>query len=327
MACEMDRWAAATHRANFGCPIHEGDVRDLVPALAEGSAEVVFGGPPCQGYSVAGKMDPADPRSQLVYAFLDAVDRVRPLAFVMENVDALARLAKWSGTLSDIRTRAAEIGYDTHVEVLNAADFGVPQARRRMFMWGVPKGASDLAAAVPRSLALSRRAPVPASAVFSALGPAGTERNPSTSGAKVRFAKAPTLRPSPYAGYLFNGGGRPVCPSRPAPTVAASAGGNKTHIVDEAEMFGGSASFVEGYHRGLMAGGPPSEGDAPPGLRRLTVEESRRFQTFPDGFRFVGSNGAAYKQIGNAVPCLLAEVVARAALEAVSGQELMAFAA
>jgi DNA (cytosine-5)-methyltransferase 1 len=116
---------------------------------------------------------------------------------------------------------------------------------------------------------------------------------------------------------MFNGAGRPICLDVPFPTLAASTGGNKTHFLDENEMFRNLPSFVERYHAGLMAGHPPQSGDAPRFLRRLTLSESMAIQTFPADFEFRGSRSAQYRQIGNAVPCALAEVVARCIREAV----------
>lgn len=313
-ACEMDRAAAATWRRNFSGSMHCGDMRGLIPSLERGMAGIVFGGPPCQGYSVAGKMDPSDPRSALVFSFLEAVEKVAPEVFVMENVDALARLDKWRGTLDDIRGKARSLGYATHVEILDASEFRVPQSRKRMFMWGSRTlGEEALAGAVGECLAASRSARMASGEVFAALGPAGTPSNPATSAAAINFARSPILRKSPYAGMLFNGAGRPVNPAAPAPTVAASAGGNKTHIVDERHVFQGGPSFAEAYRRRLSEGLQPLEGRAPAYLRRLTLRESAALQTFPDRFVFEGSTSSVYRQIGNAVPCRLALAVAVAA--------------
>src|SRR4051794_29085149 len=88
-ANESDPHAAATYRAILGDHMAEGDI-DSVVWPERYSADVVIGGPPCQGFSVAGKMDPADPRSRHVIRFMDIVEHVSPLAFVMENVKALA---------------------------------------------------------------------------------------------------------------------------------------------------------------------------------------------------------------------------------------------
>jgi len=88
-------------------------------------------------------------------------------------------------------------------------------------------------------------------------------------------------------------------------------GGNKTPIVDEDEVFKSKGSFVETYHASLMKGGNPRAGDAPARLRRLTIKECMAIQTFPAGYQFHGRKSSVYRQIGNAVPCDLAEAVAQ----------------
>jgi DNA (cytosine-5)-methyltransferase 1 len=299
--------------------MHEGDVRAVLPSLRPGQAQLVFGGPPCQGISVAGKMDPQDPRSGLIDSFLDAVEAVAPAAFVMENVDALLSVAKWRPRLQSIRDRAGNLGFGFHAVVLNAADFGVPQARKRFFGIGMA-GISDeeLAAALTASLDRLRTDAVPSASVFSRLGPQGSDRNPATSRAAITYSKNPVMRRTAYAGMLFNGAGRPIDPSRPAPTMTASAGGNKTHIVDEEQIFGSGASFCESYHRHLVDGGSAGALSLPSTLRRLTIAESAAFQGFPEGFSFAGKNSSVYRQIGNAVPVGLAKAVATAVSEAMS---------
>ena len=322
LACEMNADACRTFTDNALGNMIRGDVREVLSTLREGMAEVVFGGPPCQGISVAGKMDPSDPRSGLIDTFFDAVAAVRPRAFVMENVDALLTLAKWRGKLEAIRERAGAMGYGLHCTVLNAADFGVPQSRRRFFAVGVLGMADWIVSERFRAALESRLAdPVPAADVFARLGPQGTERNPATSRAAITFSKRPVMRRSPYAGMLFNGAGRPIDPTRPAPTMTASAGGNKTHIVDEEHVFGGAMPFSERYHRHLMEGGAPGALPLPASLRRLTISESAAFQGFPDGFRFHGRNSSVYRQIGNAVPVGLAAAVAGSLLDVLSAEE------
>lgn len=94
----------------------------------------VFGGPPCQGFSVAGKMDAHDPRSKLVMSFMRAVDIIQPECFVMENVKALAQLSKFEPVRCELFKMAEKSGYRSALLVLNSKDFGVPQNRERMFL-------------------------------------------------------------------------------------------------------------------------------------------------------------------------------------------------
>lgn len=126
-----------------------------------------------------------------------------------------------------------------------------------------------------------------------------TQGHPNPS--KVVYARRPDLRPSPYAGQLFNGGGRAINLDQPTPTILASAGGNKTHFIDE-------LSAVLPYHKHLWDGGKPRTGEMEGG-RRITVPESALLQTFPPEMEFAGSRSSQYTQIGNAVPPRLAEVV------------------
>ena len=276
---------------------------DLLPG--RGSADLVIGGPPCQGFSVAGKMDPLDRRSEHVFRFLDVVARVRPRAFVMENVKALYENRRWAGIRDALRQRAELLGYSTEIVLLNAAHFGVPQARERMVLMGSLDGTPKL--------------PVPTTAdnpptirqAFAQLPPFGMPGNDSLCAAKITTAKIPVLRKSPFAGMLFNGAGRPMDVDSPALTLPASMGGNKTAIVDQQQLDTGSEPWIISYHRHLMSGGAPWPG-APSYLRRLTVEEASVLQTFPLGMDWAGPQSSQYRQIGNAVPPRLALAVAEA---------------
>lgn len=137
-AHDIDNDACRTYAANHPAVIIScGDIlEDLADMRRFEGVDVVFGGPPCQGFSVAGKMNPDDPRSQLLWVFMKAIEFTRPRAFICENVKALAVLDKWSEVRQKMFRSAHQLGYAVKLIVLNSSDFGVPQSRERMFLIG-----------------------------------------------------------------------------------------------------------------------------------------------------------------------------------------------
>lgn len=291
-------------KKKFEHSIITGDVRTIEKLPDRGCAELVIGGPPCQGFSVAGKMDPNDPRSRHVFDFLAMVKHIEPRAFVMENVKALASNRRWAGTIADIRTQAKKIGYKTCLKVLNSADYGVPQTRERMFLVGFKDHAIEYD--YPKPTAAKHVAVTEALHALPAVGNAG---NDQICRAKITPAKEPILRQSPFAGMLFNGQGRPMNMNKPAPTLPASMGGNRTPIVDQETLDTGAKQWVEIYHNSLIENGEVAE-TVPSRLRRITVQEAAAIQSFPKDMPWCGSQSSRYRQIGNAVPPKMAYEVA-----------------
>jgi DNA (cytosine-5)-methyltransferase 1 len=125
------------------------------------------------------------------------------------------------------------------------------------------------------------------------------------------------MRKSPYAGMMFNGLGRPLDLDNQSNTLPASMGGNKTPILDELLLENPNAeSWIANYHKRLRSGGSPlADSPVPSHIRRITLLEAAAIQTFPDDYEFIGEKSSAYRQIGNAVPCKLAEAVAKAVLQ------------
>jgi DNA (cytosine-5)-methyltransferase 1 len=308
--------ACATYRRNLGGHVVCASVREMSFASVP-RTDVVIGGPPCQGYSVAGHMRPDDPRSSLTWEFVRAVRELRPRAFVMENVKALAALKRWRPVRERLLREFAALGYQVCLHVLDARDFGAPQGRERAFFVGTASSLPPVTAVPPTG-----ERPVTAGEVLRRLPPPGTAPNLGVCRARVVPAKKPVLRLSPYAGMLFNGQGRPIALASTVNTLPASMGGNRTPIVDEAELRQGLPSWIEEYHRHLTAGGAP-RAEAPARLRRLTVTEAALLQAFPADFVFEGRQSSQFAQIGNAVPPVLARGVASALLRALSwkGQE------
>jgi DNA (cytosine-5)-methyltransferase 1 len=316
LANELAPYACDTYEANHpDTKLLRGDLNEYIDSFSAGDADIVFGGPPCQGFSVAGKMDPNDERSKLIWSFLDVVERVQPQIFVMENVKALGVLEKWRPIRETYLRRAKEMGYCCNYFLLNAADFGVSQNRERVFFIGSKKPYDTIA--FVQALNSQKKPPKTLRELFSSLPPAGTDENPLTCTAKISLAANPVMRRSPYAGMLFNGMGRPLNLDAVSTTLPASMGGNKTPIVDSALLQNPEAyDWVNDYHMKLRDGTEEARfAPAPEQLRRLTIVESAAIQSFPPGYQFCGTKSAVYTQIGNAVPCGLAECVAKAVLK------------
>lgn len=314
-AIESDPHAVSTYRANIGDHVVGNRLPAALRALPSPASrpfDVVIGGPPCQGFSVMGLMNPDDPRSRHVHVFLDTVRIYEPKAFCMENVKALAVGKRWESVFNGLVARAQALGYHVAPMVLNAADYTVPQARERLFLVGVRNGWPVL----PVPVTSKRQMTVlEALARLPAFGRPG---NDSECTARVVPAKKPVMRASPYKGsLLFNGSGRPLALDAVARTLPASMGGNGTPIVDRKELAARLEDpaaevtpWIVRHHKRLAAGKGNLKGRPP--LRRITVEEAAELQGFPRGWQWVGPRNAQYRMIGNAVPPRLARYVALA---------------
>lgn len=325
VAVEIMKEASSTYRANFPeTLLLNDDINNVMDELGayKGSVDVVFGGPPCQGFSVAGKMDPNDERSKLIFTFLDVVELVSPKAFIMENVKALGTLEKWAEVRKQYFSKAESLGYNTLVLTTVATDFGVPQKRERVFFIGIKDNDDPFFKVnLENILATEKNIAKSVRETLRPLGRAGTDKNPHTCTAKITFATHPVMRKSPYAGMYFNGQGRPIDVDGYSNTLPASMGGNKTPVVDEDYLYGDSTEdWMVSYHKKLLEGERPVFEEAPHNLRRLTIKEAAKLQTFPDDYVWEGSNGKIYTQIGNAVPCLLAEAIGKTVVTYLSMQ-------
>ncbi len=271
------------------------DIRMLDLSSYQRRVDLVYGGPPCQPFSSGGLRNGTGDQRDMIPWFIKAVRDIEPVAFLMENVPGLTvgeRLSYLNKVLGEFRS----LGFYVEWKIVNAADFGVPQKRRRLFIVGM----RDRPFRFPTEThGPNRRYPhVAVQDVLSTVQMG--EPNPS----KVVYAKYPDLRPSPFDGHLFNGGGRPINRAQPSHTILAAAGGNKTHFFDDLRL-------VPDYHRHLRAGGIPRIGLLA-GARRLTVLESAALQTFPTNLVFHGPRSAQYHQVGDAVPPKLASALGKA---------------
>jgi len=295
-AVEMKPEACATYSGVLPhVHLHKGRIENVSFKRWRG-VDLVAGGPPCQPFSSGGKLRGRDDDRDMLPEFIRAVTEAMPRAFLLENVPGLA--GRHRPYLQRVLRPLVDLFEISEPMVINVADFGVPQKRRRMVVVGIEKGKAV-------KLPTAMQAKHSRSGDFLTEWP---EEEANTS--KVVYAKSPDIRPSPYDGQLFNGGGRPIQLEGPSPTILASAGGNKTPFLDV-------RGLVPGYHAHLMLGGRPRAGTLP-FARRLTVAECALLQTFPPGMRFHGARSAQYEQVGNAVPLLLAAALGESIASALS---------
>lgn len=303
-ACvEFKRDAVETYARHHPEAVHyNSDIREIDFSKYKGRIDFVVGGPPCQPFSIGGLRKTSGDSRNMLPEYLRCLSEIRPVAFLMENVPGLAQ-KRAQLYFESVLAQMSEMGYKLNWAVLNSADYGIPQKRRRLFILG--SQITQLRFPAPT------HGPGTANKHLSALKVLGPEPIGEAPKTPVKYAKCPDLRPSPYAGHIYNGGGRPLDPHSPCHTILASSGGYKTHWID-----------VEGiapkYHAHLKSGGEPWEGEVP-GARRLSVEECSIIQTFPRNFEFAGSRSSQYTQVGDAVPPDFAFVLARSVFSQLNG--------
>ena len=146
-ANDFNEDAAATYNENFGDHCTHGDIVDILEdsGTVIPEADVVIGGPPCQGFSLLNRNREGDPRKQLWRPYMEIVERSNARVFVMENVRQLLTSAEFH----EIRDEAERLGFEVASALLCAADYGVPQERYRAFIVGV-RGCSPAAAFPPK---------------------------------------------------------------------------------------------------------------------------------------------------------------------------------
>lgn len=303
-AVEVMPDAAKTYGEAHGVEVIQTRVGQAELAAFRGKVQAVVGGPPCQPWSTGGlRRGQRDDRDGFP-EFLSALAIVQPEAFLIENVAGLERPATRSYYLQLLKS-LQELGYHVSAKVLDAADYGVPQRRLRMFIVGMRKPGFEFPQ--PSHGPDAKKPWVTAGSVLTdeLVG----EPNPSP----VTYAKNPHLRPSPFDGLLFNGGGRPIDLNAPARTILASAGGNKTQFIDCLGVVRPYHAMLWSHYKqhgregltGLVRSG------AVPGARRITVAESAALQSFDANITFHGRRSTQYTLVGNAVPPKLAAAVGR----------------
>jgi DNA (cytosine-5)-methyltransferase 1 len=305
-------------RSIFEVPTQE--LLDL-SASKKGDVDLVAGGPPCQPFSKAGywargdALRLSDPRSNTLGAYLRVVHETLPKVLLLENVEGLKYAGKDEGLqllLSELEAINKQEGtsYLPHVAVLNAANFGVPQLRERVFVVAQRDGRTF-------------KFPKPTHA------PADTERDlldGDTEPYRTAWDALGEVSIPADEDLAVRGKWADLLPSIPE-------GSNYLHHTDRGEgmpLFGWRRRYWT-FLLKLAKNRPSWTIQAQPGPavgpfhwsnRRLSVRELCRLQTFPENVNIVGERGSAQKQLGNAVPSLLAEVMGRAIRLQLLGQSV-----
>jgi DNA (cytosine-5)-methyltransferase 1 len=286
-------------------------------ALEAGDVDLLVGGPPCVAFSKSGfhleyKRQGRDPRAGLLGNYLDFLEALQPRAYLMENVFGLAYRNQSAPVFNAFVQRVRDLGYSITYQVLNAADYGVPQNRQRLLVIGARDG---------RVL-----------------------RHPATTHwgqheRRVRPIHADRLLPHVTAGQVLAG-----LATEPEPTEVV--GGKWGHLLPEIPPGGNYLHFTEhaGHPQPLFKWrsrywtfllkldphrpSPTLQGQPGPYVgpfhwhnRRLRVPELKRLQGLPDDYELAGTRREIQLQVGNSVPPPLAAIVAGAIRSQLEGQD------
>ena len=336
-AVELDPVHAAVHKYNFPrCAVLPRSVTDVsgddirrAAKIGDRRVDVVFGGAPCQGFSLIGQRALDDPRNSLVKDFVRIVRELDAKSFIFENVKGLT-VGKHRKFLFELIEEFEEAGYDVQKDwrVLNAADYGVPQDRQRLILMGAKRGfdlPSYPAAIGERPTCDAALGDLPDAETFEELRMSDSVKT-SAFGMPSKYAEA--LRGLGNDAWAF-GYPRKWDPNR----LTSSARTEHTEIsrrrfqeTEQGRVEPISRLFklpVDGVSNTLRAGTDSARGafTSPRPIhyahaRCVTVREMARLHGFPDWFRFNVTKWHGARQIGNAVPPPLARAVASALIRA-----------
>lgn len=274
-ANDIDADAVATYQKNIGNQIVCDDIKNIqISELPD--ADVVVGGFPCQGFSMANLRRALDDnRNQLYRFFYSTIKEKQPKFFIAENVKGILSLGKGEA-IKQIVSDFEIAGYIVEVHLVHMSNYGVPQTRQRVIILGQRKDLGN-------------------SIIFKFPKPTNDKNGKNGLPRWISIQESIEHFPDPdfpndvpnhiYSAYKVKyrnfTGHRPTDPNKPSPTILARGNGK------------GGVCAIPHYN----------------GKRRLSIRESACIQTFPDDFRFIGAMNSCYRQIGNAVPVKFAKML------------------
>lgn len=321
---DFDQEALDTHKLNFKDGFHFcGDISELDDEFVlenfDGKVDVIIGGPPCQGFSVANMQQKdieCDDRNKLFYEFIRFVRLLKPKAFVMENVPQI--LTKDKGHVKEVMMDVMDdLGYNVNVKVLVASDYGVPQRRRRAFFVGLCKELNQtfdfdyiekkpivtVADAISdlygfdnkfKSLTVDDELDLEVNAISEYQKLMRKDSDGKIHNHNIRYPKDIVQK---RMEHVPEGGNWKDVPDELWDTVRNNRHSSAYRRLNTEDV---SVTIDTGHMNYFH----------PKYNRVPTVRESARIQSFPDDFVFTGGQGAQFRQVGNAVPPLLSKAIA-----------------
>lgn len=312
-AVEHDDAAAETFARNFGCDVYAGDI-EYAPDYP--AADVLIGGPPCQGFSPLGRNRDDISRAKLNGLwkhYLEAVRTIAPRAFVIENVPEFQRSEQFAELLALFGADPDLRAYQVAFGVLNAADYGVPQSRRRGILVAVRDHDGELPWPPPPVCGPESKDELPYRTVRDAIGDlpartAGTDPWIDGDTQHLHFGRRPLAMSLDRYRAIPPGGNRfDLMRNRPdiTPACWANKPTGTTDVMGRLWWDRPSSTIRTEFFK-------PEKGRYlhPTANRVISHREAARIQTFPDSFIFEGTKTQIARQIGNAVPPLLGKAIA-----------------
>lgn len=329
LAVEWDLHAAATYAANFGEDHVVWD--DITSDIEIPDADVIIGGPPCQGFSNLGSRDPEDPRNQLWKEFMEVVLEANPQVFVIENVDRFSKSPDFALLMNELEGGRLKRWKHHDWAVLNAADYGVPQRRHRTILMASRVGPISLPEPEYAKDGAEEKKPwVPVREAIEGLPekPESCDLPDSTvslfDGHQVpgifKFLDIHLGRnPKPISleryDFIPPGGGRFDLPEHLLPDCWANKPTGTTDVMGRMRWEMPSLTIRTEFFKPEKGQylHPQWDPDDPDNRvnRPITHLEAALLQTFPKDFLWCGTKIEIAKQIGNAVPPTLAAALAR----------------
>ena len=266
----------------------------------------IVGGPPCQGYSTVGKRDINDGRNYLYLQYCRIVEKVKPDFFVLENVKGLLTLNNGKFK-EDIVERFTKLGVD--YKILNSADYGVPQNRNRVFFVGIKNKKFKFPKEKSKKVT-----------TYEAISDLTSYEDKYTTSAQTSYQKNMRGNNKQLKNNEFT-----VHTEKTIDVISKIPDGGK--ITDLPKEFWEIRKYNKAFQR---MNSKLQSNTIDTGHRNYfhysenripTVRESARIQSFPDNFIFYGSRTSQYKQVGNAVPPLLANAIAIEIMKQIGGDE------